>query len=141
MTERVKQYIPEEFNRKPRTLLELARWKATELRTFLLYLGPLVLQDNLDLSIYENFLLFHTAVTILVSSKHVSSILPIAKGLLLAFVNKHCKEVYGLELLVYNVHMLTHICQDVELYGSLDNISAFPFENYLGQIKKISKVS
>lgn len=134
----LKQYIPEEFNRKPRTLLELARWKATELRTFLLYLGPLVLQDNLDRAIYENFLLLHTAVTILVSSKHVSSLLSIAKGLLLTFV-KHSKEIYGLEFLVYNVHMLTHICQDVELYGSLDKISAFPFENYLGQIKKLVK--
>lgn len=39
-----KEFIPVEFNRKPRNLNELARWKAKEFRTFLLYIGPVILK-------------------------------------------------------------------------------------------------
>jgi len=41
--------------------------------------------------------------------------------------------LYGLEFAAYNVHLLTHICDDVEIYGPLDECSSFPFENYLGR--------
>jgi hypothetical protein len=46
----------------------------------------------------------------------------------------YAKELYGTEFLVYNVHALLHVCDDVRLYGQLDNISCFPYEN-----KKLSK--
>jgi len=42
--QQLKVYVPLEINRKPRGLEDLARWKGTEYRTFLLYLGPIVLQ-------------------------------------------------------------------------------------------------
>ncbi|XP_037791319.1 uncharacterized protein LOC119586651 [Penaeus monodon] len=44
---------------------------------------------------------------------------------------------YGKEFLVYNVHCLIHLPQDARVFGSLDNISCFPFENFLGKIKKL----
>lgn len=62
----LQKYIPNEINRKPRSLSELPRWKATEFRTFLLYLGPVILQ-TVDIGIYEHFFLFHSAIFILCS--------------------------------------------------------------------------
>lgn len=37
----------------------------------------------------------------------------------------------------FNVHGLIHISDDYKKFGSLDNIAAFPFENYLKQLKKM----
>jgi hypothetical protein len=50
-----KPFIPVEFNRKCRSLSEISRWKATEFRLFLLYLGPIVLKNVVDLAVYEHF--------------------------------------------------------------------------------------
>ena len=58
-----------------------------------------------------------------------------AKEMLLHFV-KSTKDIYGEEFLVYNIHSLLHLPEDVEKFGSLNNVSAFPFENYH---KKISE--
>lgn len=40
---------------------------------------------------------------------------------------------------VYNIHILCHLSDEVEKHGLLDLFSAFPFENYLGKIKKVVK--
>lgn len=37
----------------------------------------------------------------------------------------------------FNVHSLLHLADDAAEYGCLDNISCFPFENYLGHLKRI----
>ena len=56
---------PAEFVRKPRSLLEVKRWKATEFRQFLLYTGPVVLLGKLPMPLYKNFMLLSVAIRIL----------------------------------------------------------------------------
>lgn len=131
----LKDYMPIEFNRKPRSLNELQRWKATEFRTFLLYLGPLVLRNVLDVAVYEHFLLLHTGIAILISPRHILNIgCDVANKLLRTFVT-HAEKIYDPEFLIYNVHLLCHLSRDVEYFGALDNFSAFIFENYLRRLK------
>jgi len=126
--------IPVEFNRKPRSLLEAKRWKATEFRQFVLYTGPVVLKRILNNARYINFLSLHVAITILASSKY-SYFIDYASDLLLYFVNTF-KILYGAENISHNVHNLLHLSEHVRVYGPLDNFSAFPFENYLQSILK-----
>jgi hypothetical protein len=50
-----------------------------------------------------------------------------AHKLLLHFVSGSA-AIYGPEFMVYNVHSLVHIADEVETFGKLDNCSAFIFE-------------
>lgn len=132
----LKDYIPSEFARRPRPLADKNRWKATELRQFLLYTGPVVLKEVLKPQIYDNFMLFSVGVHILASSEHCLQKNDLADSLLVSFV-QHFGALYGEEFLVYNVHCLVHLSQDVKSHGNLDMISGFPYENFLGQLKKL----
>jgi len=129
-------YIPTEFARKPRSLNEIMRWKATELRQFMLYTGPVVLKNVLPDSLYQNFLLFSVAMTILLSHQLCGQFCSYAKQLLVVFV-ENMKALYGKEMIVYNVHGLIHLADDARNFGPLDNFSSFPFENTLKGIKKL----
>nr|CAK26780.1 TPA: transposase domain-containing protein [Ciona intestinalis] len=131
----LKPCIPRCFARKPRTLTELDRWKATEFRQFLLYTGKIVLKDILCESRYKHFLCLSVGINILVSPELASSHIAFAHSLLVQFVSQ-CKVLYGDEFLVYNVHCLLHLANEAQLFGSLDRCSAFKFENYMQTIKK-----
>lgn len=133
----LKSMVPHEINRKPRELSELGRWKATEFRTFLLYTGPTVIKNIVPLAVYEHFLLLHCGILILISSKHLKKFgIEVANEFLRLFVN-HCENLYGFDYYVYNIHSLCHLSDEVSIHGPLDQFSAFPFENYLGQLKRL----
>ncbi|XP_036340755.1 uncharacterized protein LOC118750128 [Rhagoletis pomonella] len=60
----LKNCIPHEFMRKPRSLDDLKRWKATELRQFLLYYGPFLVHSVLSEERYLNFMKLSIATRI-----------------------------------------------------------------------------
>lgn len=127
-------YLPHEFSRLPRSLDVIEHWKATEYREFLLYTGPVVLKKKLPTLYYQHFMCLSIAIRILCSETLHSKYLNYARSLLIYFVTQY-KEIYGKEYITHNVHNLIHLADDVEQFGSLDNFSAFRFENYLHTIK------
>ena len=132
----LRNYIPSEFARRPRALAERCRWKATELRQFLLYTGPVVLRGVLQPQIYDNFMLLSVGVYILANPKYCMEMNELANTLLVSFV-EHFGKLYGEEFWVYNIHGLVHLSDDVKIHGNLDLISAFPYENFFGKLKKM----
>ncbi len=128
--------LPIEFGRKSRSLWEIDRWKATELRTFLLYTGPVILRNVIKIEQYKLFLNLSVAVRILAMPRQKSEMIHYAESLLTYFVAQF-KKLFGKVNLSYNVHGLLHLAKDVRKHGHLDQFSAFKFENYLGQLKKI----
>lgn len=138
----MKSFITREFARKPRHLKDIKRWKATECRQFLLYTGLIVLKNHVHKRYYDHFLCLSVAIRILADEEFSANrqLLNYAKELLVAFVN-HYAELYGAHYISYNVHVALHLPECVEIYGCLDNFSAFKFENELQKLKNKIKVN
>lgn len=116
---------PSEFSRKPRSLDEVPRFKATEFRQFVLYTGVVFLKDFLSHRAYCHFLCLSLGYRLLFSKVPV---LTVAQDLLEMFVSRFT-QFYKDSSLSYNVHSLLHLVEDVELHGPVDNFSAYKFEN------------
>lgn len=129
--------IPDDFNRKNFDIKQVKNWKATQYRTFLLYLGVVVLRDNIDQDVYEHFLLLH-ASTFICLSRQYFQYLDVADAMYHKFVEEFSR-IYGQKYVSQNVHNVGHIVDDVKEFGTLDEFSAFKFENKLGMLKKLVK--
>ncbi|KAL4134714.1 hypothetical protein QTP88_006437 [Uroleucon formosanum] len=119
----MKPYFPSEFNRLPRSLEELEFFKATEFRTFLLYTSLIVLKERLAKPFFQDFMLFHCAIKILISNDLYITHNTIAKNLLISFVSQY-PTIYGYEYVTYNVHGLIHLADFALQHGPLDKFSA-----------------
>jgi hypothetical protein len=133
---RIRLSYPEEFHRITTTLKYPRQLKANELRTILLYTGPVVFKGILSRAKYIHFLYLHLAIRILCSSTLVKTYSNLARDCLQYFAFQF-GEIYGKNHLIYNVHSLIHLVDDCELHGPLDSCSAFPFETFLGQMKML----
>ena len=132
---RIRLFVPLEFQRKPRGLEDLDRWKATEFRQFLLYTGPFVLKGVIDDEIYEHFLCLALATRIL-SSNSKKNLRQYGAQLNAYFVRSF-SSLYGRQHCSHNLHNLIHLHADVENFDTLENISAFKYESQLGKLKKL----
>lgn len=130
----LKDSCPRDFNRPPRTLADLAFFKATEFRRILLYDGILIFRDSVAPEVYKHFLLLHCAIYILSSPSLVQMHCDYANKLLRTFIS-YSVDIYGPKFVVYNVHSLSHLASECEAHGKLDGFSAFLFENKLQSIK------
>lgn len=113
----IRSTVPLEFNRRPRAL-DYKQWKATEFRTFLLYLGPVVLKDILDRDMYNNFLTLHVAIPILLNQDFCKEdyYLQYVENLLKHFVQSFV-TLYGRTHASHNIHNLLHLVADVRKFG------------------------
>lgn len=133
--------LPKQFSRKSRGICEVRHWKATEFRSFMLYVGPVALSGHLKKQKYKHFLLFHTAMVIMCSDIcNSNEWLEYASKLLKQFVCE-VPEVYQKEFLSYNMHSIQHLHLDVMQHGQLDRFSAFEFENFLFKLKSMIRTN
>ena len=128
--------IPCEFATKPGSLEEYRKWNATEFRQFLLYTGSLVLRGRLTGRQYRNSMLFAVACMILanphICTQHPEYVRTLPKTFVCNFA-----DIHGRENMVYNVHSLVHIVDDVQAFDPLDAFSAFPLESFMQKLKRM----
>lgn len=103
----LKYYIPSDFVRRTREIQEVGRWKATELRLFLLYIGPVVLKNIVNEDVYTNFMALHVSMLILLSPDY-SQYVDYSKQLLNYFVQTF-EILYGRQHISHNIHGLLHL--------------------------------
>ena len=138
---KLKLYLPFEFNRKGRSLADLCRWKAVEFRLFFLYTGLIILREVLPADKYANYLKFFVAMRYLLSPSPTDSQIEYSNLLLRKYVHDFAK-LFGIRHLVFNFHCLIHLADDAKYFKtSINNISAFPFESFLGKIKRLVRGS
>jgi len=131
-----KKYVSVDFSRKPRGLNDIVRWKATEFRQLLLYTGPIVLKGILLDECYNHFICLHVAFRILLSPNSTEKLVNFSEKIVIHFVEKF-EEIYGPQFSFHNIHGLIHIVDDYRKFGSLEECSCFPFENYMKFLKKM----
>ena len=133
--------LPQEFARQQRSLQYVDRFKATELRTFILYTGPVIMKGILKADHYKHFLFLTIAMSVLFDedAEFRNENLDFALENLLCFV-KYAPKIFGITFMTYNTHSLIHLLDDVERFGtSLNEISAFFYENHLRKLKPCIK--
>ncbi|XP_065346092.1 uncharacterized protein LOC135943479 isoform X1 [Cloeon dipterum] len=129
-------YIPSDFSRKCRPLKFLDFYKATEFRLIMLYTAPFIFRSVLDDEGYRNILRLHCAMRILASQDLCISMNTVAQRLLDEYARIFAR-IYGKSKVSHNVHVITHLPNDVLINGPLDNFSCFKFENYYQVYRKL----
>lgn len=130
----LRAFFPKEFQRKPRPFSELEHFKATEFRSFLLYLGPYLFKNALPKKFYDQFIMLHFAMYVYSSQrfKHLYNCASVCcTNAAILF-----EELFGKQSLVYNVHLLNHIHEYASAFETVNEFAAFDFESFLGLIKK-----
>lgn len=101
----LREWIPVEFQRKLKSVDEVDRWKATEFRLFLLYLGITLVDKYLPQPYAVHFYALNCALRILSHPEDCIRNNVFAKELLIYFING-CKDLYGEDTVIFNIHNL-----------------------------------
>lgn len=139
-----RQYKPKEFQRPFDSLDHLSSWKATQFRSFMLYIGPIVLDGGMLMDArLHHFHLLVVAMRLLACKvnmkspdrhKIIDQRAAQAEQLLRAFVTKGI-TLYSAAFAVYNVHNLLHATEDYRQFGPIDLFSCFKYESFLAVLK------
>jgi hypothetical protein len=132
--ESLKHWIPSEFPRKARSLDQLAYWKATEGRLFILYTGFIFFDRLQNDDIFYNFCLLSCAIRLLSGESISQDQVHIADQMLQSYVENVAK-IFGQNDVTYNMHALLHLPECVAKFVPLYSFSCYAFENYMQEIK------
>jgi hypothetical protein len=125
---------PHTIRRLPRKLSgNYQHWKASELRSWLLYYSLPCLKSYLPPVHLQHFACLVEATYLLLGSSITANDLQEADKLLFAF-NDNFGDLYGKAAVGLNVHNLLHIVQCVRDWGPLWAWSCFGFESFNGEI-------
>ncbi|XP_028519461.1 uncharacterized protein LOC114576631 [Exaiptasia diaphana] len=127
---------PASITRCPRSLSDRKHWKASELRSFLLFYSVPCLLNILPKLYLEHFVLLSEAIYILLQESISQGEISHAENLLIHFCLM-MESLYGRRRLTANCHYLLHLADDVRDLGPLWTHSCFHFEDKNGFLLKL----
>ena len=116
-----------EIKRTTKSIKDYATLKASELRSFLYYIGISILEDILPAEYYEHFICFVVPIRLLTQDKISIEDIASASTLINFFVMRF-EKLYGLDHMTFKLHALTHLPLQVLYFGPLHKHSAYHFE-------------
>lgn len=126
--------------RKPRSLNQLANFKASEFRSMLLFYLPVCLPGFVPHPYVQHVRLLSAATYILLKTNITVEELNEAEKILNLFVLQH-QQLFGEQHMVMVIHQLKHCAESVRRLGPLWSHSAFPFERNNGCLLNLAKGS
>lgn len=137
LNKRIKSIRPtSEITKTPRSLEERGTFAANEYRSLLLFYLRYALPGLLDMSYVKHFQLLSSATFTLLKEKISKTSLDDAEKNLSLFANQF-EDLYGVENVTMNVHLLRHIGASVRNLGPLWAQSVFGFEGTNGLLVKM----
>ncbi len=125
---------PKEFQRNLRSFVEdLSYMKGTEFRTYVLFVGPLLLRGIISEEKISNLLKLQIA-SIIFTHERFNQYYEEADKLMRMFVEEFA-DLYHPRHGTYVFHSLCHMKKYVDIYGAWDNFSTFEFESYNSKVK------
>ncbi|XP_046396470.1 uncharacterized protein LOC124163543 isoform X1 [Ischnura elegans] len=131
---------PTLLRRLPITLRNRKFMKARELENWLLFYSIPILQGKLPERFLNHWSLLVNAIVTLLKDKVTDDEIDGAEETLSKFVLQ-ANQLYGEYEMTYNMHQLLHIAESVRRWGPLWAHTAFPFESFLGKMKRLLKAS
>ena len=127
--------FPFEFSRSPRDFSHLDKWKATELRNFLLYgMDVIIRVSTLPRDLVHVIQMFSMAVRILADSELYITYNELATNFINCFLST-VVSFFGKHFVTLMMHCLTHLPAECSRNGPLDTFSCFKYENVLKSLK------
>lgn len=129
---------PSSISRLPRSLNDMNIWKASEWRSWLLYYAIICLQGFLKRKHLIHLGLLSSATNILLQRSVTKEDIEKAHRYFLTYMFLF-EKYFGKTYMVFNVHLLSHICRGVMNWGPLWTHNSFLYEGenrHLLQLKK-----
>lgn len=137
MNQRMLQFKPlMHFRRKPRSIFEVANYKASELINFLFYYSRFIALNLLPTKVIKHMELLSASIFILCKPSLTFEEIYQADSML----NKFCNDfeiIYGPGAVTMNIHLLRHYARSYLISGPIWANSLFAFESNIGRIKNL----
>lgn len=126
---------PHEIHRIVRPIKTMAKWKASEWESWLLFDSLPCLTDILKKENLDSYCLLVSSIFKLLSGNINERDIRQCEFNLLQFVGE-CQQFYGKSSMTFNMHSLLHIADSVRQSGPLCSSNTFPFENEIFYYKR-----
>lgn len=129
-----------EISRTPRKMSDRKHWKAHEWLSWLLIYSLPIMKEMFPSNMVQHWGLLVDAVAILIKKGATKSEIYFAEISLIKFI-RQTEDIYGLNQVSFNVHLLSHLPRSVINWGPLFAHSAFAFENKNFELQRFVKSS
>lgn len=131
----LKVKVPDYITRIPRSTDCYLQWKANELRTFVLYLSPVIFAKCMLPNYFQHWLLFVQSLYLLLQESVSERDIARAEIMLKMFL-RDFEKLYKADHSTYYLHNVRHLPLVVQRYGPLWSNATFMLEGFNGSLRR-----